>query len=68
MRSGELAGPRWQDVDLPREVASVRRTFYRLGGQQIVKAPKAAASRRAIALPAAVVKALRTVHADQEEN
>lgn len=68
MRAGELAGLSWQAVDLTVGVASVRQTFYRLGGQQIVKAPKTAASRRAIALPAAVVEALRAVRADQEEN
>ncbi len=76
MRSGELAGLRWQDVDLARGVASIRQTLYRLDGrkkagvapQVLFKVPKTAASRRAIALPAAVVEALRAVRADQEEN
>ncbi len=68
MRAGELAGLRWQDCDLTFGVASVRQTFYRLGGRQLFKAPKTAASRRAVALSAAVVETLGAVRADQEEN
>jgi integrase len=74
MRAGELAGLRWQDVDLVYGVASVRQTFYRLYGtkaagrapQMLFKTPKTAASRRAVALPDAVVAALRDLWADQE--
>ena len=68
MRAGELAGLRWQDVDLAYGVASVRQTLYRLGSQVIVKEPKTRSSRRTVALPPAVVEALRALRADQEEN
>jgi integrase len=76
MRAGELAGLRWEDVDLAVGVASVRQTLYRLEGnkkagvapQMLFKAPKTAASRRAIALSPVVVEALRKVRDDQEEN
>ncbi len=68
MRQGELAGLTWQGVDLTLGVASVQQTFYRLGGQQLFKAPKTAASKRAVALPPAVVEVLRGLRADQEEN
>ncbi|MDQ7849316.1 MAG: site-specific integrase [Armatimonadota bacterium] len=76
MRAGELAGLRWQDVDLTYGVASVRQTLYRLNGstaagrapQTVFKTPKTAVSRRAVALPEAVVDALRTLRADQDEN
>jgi integrase len=68
MRQGELCGLRWKDVDLALGVASVRQTFTRLGRQQLFKEPKTAAARRAIALPSSVVQALRSIHAEQEEN
>ena len=76
MRAGELAGLRWQDVDLALGVASVRQTLYRLDGSKaageaprvLFKTPKTAAGRRAVALPEAVVAALRDLRADQEEN
>jgi len=76
MRAGELAGLRWQDVDFGLGVASVRQTLYRLEGnkkagvapQVLFKAPKTAASRRAIALPPAVIEVLRAAQEDQREN
>lgn len=68
MRQGELLGLRWTDVDLTLGVASVRQTFVRLGKRQIFKEPKTAAARRAIAVPATVVKALRELRALQDED
>jgi len=75
MRAGELAGLRWQDVDLVTGVASVRQTLYRMEGnaavgrrpQVLFKTPKTAAARRAVALPDAVVEALQALRAEQEE-
>jgi integrase len=68
MRQGELLGLRWADVDLALGVASVRQTFIRLGRRKIFKEPKSTAARRAIALPAIVVKALHDLKGEQEEN
>lgn len=68
MRSGELAGLTWANVDLALGVASVRQTFTRLGRERLFKEPKTSASRRAIALPAVVVEALRALQDEQQEN
>jgi integrase len=68
LRSGELAGLRWSDVDLALGAVHVRQTFLRLGKERIFKAPKTAASQRTVALPPAMIEVLRKVQADQEEN
>ncbi len=68
MRQRELLGLRWRDVDLTLGVASIRQTFTRLGREQLFKEPKTAAARRAVALPTALVEALRALQDDQEEN
>jgi integrase len=67
MRAGELLGLRNRDVDLIGAVASVQQTFYRLGRQQLFKAPKTATARRAIALPLVLVEELRTLREQQAE-
>jgi len=50
MRRGELLGLRWKDVDLNMATLSVVQTIYKSKGKVIVKEPKNASSRRAIAL------------------
>lgn len=60
LRRSELCGLRWEDVDLEARILRVERTYQRaphggLGYQE----PKTESSRREIALPAAVAKALR---------
>lgn len=75
MRQSELFGLRWQDVDLGLGVARVVQSFHRVPGdkqdgrapQSVFKAPKSESSRRAIALPPAVVDALRQARAEQDE-
>ena len=75
MGQGELLGLRWEDVDLALGIASIKQTFYRLNGnrkqqrkgQLLFKAPKTDGSRRIVALPPAVVDALREVRDTQRE-
>ena len=55
MRSGELLGLRWEDVDLQAGIVRVRRTVF--NGR--VEAPKTAKGRRSIKLNRASVAALR---------
>lgn len=68
MRQGELLALRWRDVDLALGVASVQQTFYRLGAQMLFGPPKSAKARHTIALPAVLVKELRALRDEQEEN
>lgn len=58
LRRGEVAGLTWSDVDLPRRRLTVNwnRVEWERGTRLI--APKTAASRRTLALPAIVVAAL----------
>ncbi|MGH2405181.1 MAG: tyrosine-type recombinase/integrase [bacterium] len=67
MRQGELLGLRWRDLDLTLGFASVQQTFYRLGKQQLFKEPKSVKSRRAVALPPALIEELRSLRREQSE-
>ncbi len=67
MRSGELLGLQWQDVDLDAARIQVRRTLYRLNRGWWVGEPKTSAGRRAIALTASAVDALRAHRLRQAE-
>ncbi len=68
MRQGELLGLRWRDVDLALRVASIQQTFYRLGKQQLFKQPKTPRSRRTVALPEALIDALRDLQEQQKRH
>jgi integrase len=64
LRLGELAGLKWEDIDLEPASLQVRRTLLwtgRLGGEDGVfyGEPKTARGRRQVELPAQVVEALR---------
>ena len=59
LRRGEILALRWQDVDLERGVAHVRRSLEQLRGGLNFKQPKTAKSRRTIALPPLAVEGLR---------
>lgn len=68
MRRGELLGLMWDDLDLDRGTLAVRRTLSRgKGGTWELGQPKTASGRRAIALPASCVAALRKHRARQAE-
>lgn len=55
MRSGELLGLQWKDVDLPAGIVQVRRTVF--NGR--IEAPKSAKGNRSIKLTETSIRALR---------
>jgi integrase len=67
MRRGEALGLRWEDVDLERARLSIVRQLTTVNYTVTVSEPKTAKGRRAIALDATTVKALRTHRARQNE-
>ncbi len=68
MRQGELLGLRWQDVDLGEGTASIQQTFYRLGREQIFKAPKTDSGHRIVTLPRVLVEELSRLREQQEQH
>jgi len=58
MRSGELFGLEWRDIDFDAHCVSVRRTLEELSGQLRVKPPKSAKGIRRIDLPQFAMDAL----------
>ncbi|HTU83446.1 MAG TPA: site-specific integrase, partial [Candidatus Acidoferrales bacterium] len=58
-RQGELLALRWEDVDLSNRSIAVRRNLSEVRGKLTVITPKAAGSRRNIALGDLAVRALR---------
>jgi len=66
MRPAEACGIRWRDCDLERGEARVTQALVRLkGGVWEMRPPKTAKSRRAIPLPAQLVRELREHRARQ---
>jgi integrase len=59
MRRGEIAGLRWEDVDLEVRTLSVAKTRLRFGTELIEDDPKSEASRRTLPLPEHLVAAFR---------
>lgn len=59
MRRGELLALRWDDLDLDRATLAVRRTLTRGADGLVFGEPKTRSGKRAIALPASCVTALR---------
>ncbi len=59
LRRGELLALRWGDIDLRRGVLAVRYSLVYAAGVAMFKTPKTRRSRRALALPAFVVRRLR---------
>jgi integrase len=68
LRRGELAGLRWQDIDLTRRHLTVHQAVEvtKAGGFRF-KEPKTAGSRRTILLPAMAVEALKHHRAEQAQ-
>lgn len=64
MRSGELRGLRWQDVDLDAKVLRLRSALDRAG---VASSPKTKGSRRPVELPMLAVSALRAQRTRQAE-
>jgi integrase len=67
MRRGELLGLRWSDVDLSKGLLHVRRSLIQTSAGVGFQEPKTATSRRAIALNAVCVTALREHKVRQNE-
>lgn len=68
LRIGEIAGLRWEDIDLEAGRLRVRRTLRRVAGQGLVVGePKSEAGRRQVVLPGPVVEALRRRRLAQKE-
>jgi integrase len=59
MRRSEVAALAWSDVDLERDVVTIRRAAVPAGGEVTTGAPKSERARRTIALDAATAAALR---------
>lgn len=67
LRRSELAGLRWGDLDLERKLLMVQRSFHRMpGGATVVRQPKTARGRRAIALDRHTAALLSTHRAGYE--
>ena len=67
MRQGELLALRWRDVDLDRQVVSVRGSLTNVNGQFQINEPKTSRSRRQVELGALALEALRAHRVSQAE-
>src|SRR6266568_6040437 len=71
MRRGELAGLKWQDVDLEKGELHVRRSLVRvptkMGGGYMEAEPKTEKSRRSILFPDFALEALKAHRERQQE-
>jgi integrase len=65
MRRGELAGLRWDDVDLQAATVTVKRTRTVVGRRVVEGEPKTATSRRVIDIDPGTVSALRRLRVAQ---
>jgi integrase len=67
LRKGELLGLRWEDLDLDRGTAAVRRTLQRTSTGGLTTLPtKTRSSKRRIALPARCLQSLKHHHEGQQ--
>ncbi|MER7467069.1 site-specific integrase [Streptomyces sp. NPDC097981] len=68
LRKGELLGLQWEDVDLDKGTASIRRTLQRTQTGGLTALPtKTRASERRIALPAECIRSLKERREAREE-
>jgi len=67
MRPGEVLALRWEDVDLERGTATVRRSLVQLHGRQEYGEPKTRAGRRVVPLPSSLTERLRAHRRHQKE-
>ncbi|MFE3856025.1 tyrosine-type recombinase/integrase [Streptomyces griseorubiginosus] len=67
LRKGELLALRWEDLDLDKGTAAVRRTLQRTSAGGLTTLPtKTRASERRIALPARCIQSLKHHHEQQQ--
>jgi integrase len=65
LRQGEALGLCWREVDLELGYLRVSKQLQRFGGETHLVEPKTARSRRSLALPASIARALRE-HRDRQ--
>ena len=68
MRSGEILGLHWRDVDLENAALTVGTALQSVDGELIMREPKSSTSRRRIPLTEATVEALKAHGAVQAEH
>jgi integrase len=66
LRRGEVLGLRWEDVDLNAGTLRITGALQRLNGQLERTATKTKSSKRALSLPAVLVRTLQT-HRDRQD-
>ena len=66
-RRGEIAALRWSDFDLDAATVRIERSLEQTKEGLRIKAPKTAAGRRTVSLPAFAVKAIRNHRREQLE-
>jgi integrase len=59
LRIGEALGLTWKAVDLHQGTVQISQTRSSVGGKMVTSAPKSAAGRRTLNLPANIVTELR---------
>ena len=67
LRRGEILGLRWSDVDFEGRALRVNQALQRIGGSLQVTEVKTERSRRVVAIPESVVRALKTRRAQQAQ-
>jgi integrase len=67
LRRGEILGLRWSDVDFEERVLRVNQALQHFGGRLQVAEVKTERSRRIVAMPESVTRALKTQRARQAQ-
>ena len=69
LRRGEIVGLKWEDVDLDKQLLSVKRSIYKPKDQKALeKAPKSKCSIRTIAIPERLCDTLRAYKEHQDRH
>jgi integrase len=68
MRRGEIAGLRWQDVDLDAGFVTIAATRVTIGWRVVEETPKSEAGERTVAISQATVRALRRYRTQQSRD
>jgi integrase len=67
LRRGEILGLRWSDVDFETRAIRVNQALQRVGGKLQITEVKTERSRRVVAIPESVIRALKTRRAQQAQ-
>lgn len=70
LRIGEICGLKWSDIDLDKNILTVRRTVQRInkdhGTELHIDTPKSHNSQRSVPIPAFITKLLKTIKSAPE--